>query len=46
MAQGSIVDVPTALIGLTSLIILWLFKIPEPLLIAAAAVAVMLLYCR
>lgn len=44
LARGSIIDVPTALIGLASLLILLRFKIPEPFLIAAAAVAGVLLY--
>jgi chromate transporter len=38
LAQGSIIDMPTAVIGIASLLVLWLFKVPEPLLIAAAAV--------
>jgi chromate transporter len=38
LTQGSIIDVPTALIGATGLLILWRFKPPEPLLIALAAV--------
>jgi chromate transporter len=44
LAQGSIVDTATAIIGLVSLLILWRFKLPEPLLIAIAAVAGILLY--
>lgn len=38
LAQGSIIDRPTAIIGIVSLLVLWLIKIPEPLLIAAAAI--------
>lgn len=38
LAQGSIIDVPTVVIGLVSLLILWSIKIPEPLLIAAAGI--------
>jgi chromate transporter len=44
LAQGSIIDIPTAVIGAAGLLILWRFKVPEPLLIAAAAVAGVLLY--
>src|SRR4051794_2727166 len=34
----SIVDIPTALIGLVSLILLWRFKLQEPILVTAAGV--------
>jgi chromate transporter len=44
LAQGSIVDAPTAVIGLASLLILWRFKIPEPILIVVAAIAGVILY--
>jgi chromate transporter len=44
LAQGSIIDVPTAIIGIVSLLILWHFKVPEPLLIGVAAVAGVILY--
>jgi chromate transporter len=44
LAQNSIVDATTAIIGLVSLLMLWHFKLPEPLLIAAAALAGTLLY--
>lgn len=44
LAQGSIIDVPTALIGAIGLLILWRFKPPEPLLIALAAVVGILLF--
>jgi chromate transporter len=44
LAQGSIIDIPTATIGIVSLFILWRFKMPEQLLIAGAAVAGMVLY--
>ncbi len=37
LGQGSIFDLPTALIGLTSLVLLWRFKVPELALIALAA---------
>ena len=36
LGQRAIVDVPTALIGLVSLGLLWRFKLPEPLLVVAA----------
>jgi chromate transporter len=36
LGQRAIVDVPTAAIALASLGLLWRFKIPEPLLVAAA----------
>ncbi len=44
LAQGSIVDVKTAVIGLVSLPILLYFKSSEPLLIAAAGALGVLLY--
>jgi chromate transporter len=44
LAQGSIIDRATAIIAIVSLLILWRFKVPEPLLIGAAAVAGVLLY--
>lgn len=44
LAQGSIIDRATAIIGLTGMLLLWRFKVPEPLLIGAAAVAGMILY--
>jgi chromate transporter len=46
LGQGSIKDIPTVIIGLVALVILVRFKVPEPLLIAAAAVAGVLLYRR
>ncbi len=42
MAQGSIIDVPTAVIGLVSLLVLLRFKVPELILIALAAAGVIL----
>jgi chromate transporter len=36
LAQRAIVDVPTALIALVGLGVLWRFKVPEPLLVVAA----------
>ena len=44
LGQGSITDVTTVLIGIISLIVLWRWKPPEPLLVAAAAVVGVLLY--
>jgi chromate transporter len=44
LAQGLIINIPTAIIGVISLLILWRLKIPEPFLIAAAAIAGVLLY--
>jgi len=39
LARRAIIDVPTLLIGLTALAVMWRFKVPEPLLIAAGAAA-------
>lgn len=44
LAEGSIIDVPTAIIALASLVILWRFKVPEPALIAVAAMVGIGLY--
>ncbi len=44
LAQGSIVDIPTAVIAGLSAILLWKFKIPEPVLVAGAAIAGVVLY--
>lgn len=44
LAQGSILDLPTAIIGIVSLLVLWRFKVPEPLLIGIAAIAGIFLY--
>ncbi len=44
LAQNSIADIATAIIGITSLIVLWRFKTPEPLIIALAAVSGVLLH--
>ncbi len=46
LGQGSIYDIPTILIGLVSLIILLRLKIPEPLVVAGAAIAGAALYRR
>ena len=39
LARRSVTDVPTILIGAISLLLLFTWKIPEPLLILAAAIA-------
>jgi len=36
LAQRAIVDVPTALIASAGFVVLWRFKLPEPLLVLAA----------
>jgi chromate transporter len=38
LARRAIYDVPTAAIALVSLAILWRFKVPEPILVAAAGI--------
>src|SRR5207244_245348 len=43
LGEGSIVDGSTALIALASLVALWRFKVPEPLLIGVAGLAGVLL---
>src|SRR5262249_11200584 len=45
LGRRSIVDVPTALLAVVTLVLLWRFKkLPEPLLIGAAAVVGLVLY--
>lgn len=44
LGQGSIFDIPSALIGLVSLVLLWRFKVPELALIAGAAVVGVILH--
>jgi chromate transporter len=44
LARRSIIDVPTILIATLSLLLLFKWKIPEPLLISAAAIAGLLLH--
>ncbi len=44
LAEGSIIDIPTAVIGAVSILMLWKFRIPEPAIIAAAAIAGIVLY--
>jgi chromate transporter len=38
LAQRAIYDVPTAAVALISLGVLWRFKVPEPILVAAAGI--------
>lgn len=44
LGEGSIFDIPSALIGLVSLVLLWRFKVPELALIAGAAVVGVILH--
>jgi chromate transporter len=44
LGEGSIIDLPTAAIGLITLFLLWRRMVPEPLLIVAAAAAGVALY--
>ena len=44
LGQRAIVDLPTAAIAVSSLGLLWRFKIPEPLIVAAAGAAGLLLW--
>lgn len=44
LGQRSIVDIPTALVGLVTLSLLWRWKLPEPLLVLAAGIAGLVLY--
>jgi len=44
LARRSVMDVPTILIAVISLLLLFKWKIPEPLLISAAAIAGLLLH--
>jgi chromate transporter len=44
LARRSVVDVPTVVICLVSLLVLFRWKIPEPVLIGAAAIAGLLLW--
>jgi chromate transporter len=38
LARRAIYDVPTAVVALVSLAVLWRFKVPEPILVAAAGI--------
>jgi chromate transporter len=44
IGQGSIIDIPTAAIGIASILVIWRWKLPEPLLIFAGAVVGIFLY--
>src|SRR4051812_47853535 len=44
LGARSIVDIPTALIGLVSLALLWRFKLQEPILVTAAGVVGLVLW--
>lgn len=44
LGQRSIIDLPTALIGLVTLALLWRWRLPEPLLVLAAGVVGFVLY--
>jgi chromate transporter len=46
LARRSIYDVPTAIIGIISLAVLFRWKVPEPVIIAAAAVVGLVLHGR
>jgi chromate transporter len=43
LGQRAVIDVPTAVIALASLGLLWRFKIPEPLVVVVAGVVGMVL---
>jgi len=44
LGQRSITDATTLVIGLTTLVFLWRFRMPEPCIVGAAAVAGLMLY--
>jgi chromate transporter len=44
LARRAIVDVPTLLIGAAALGVAWRFKVPEPVLIAAGALAGLIIF--
>jgi chromate transporter len=44
LARRAIYDVPTALVALISLAVLWWFKIPEPILVAAAGMVGLVIF--
>lgn len=44
LAQRALIDIPTLLVALISLVILWRFKVPEPLLVSAAGVVGLILW--
>lgn len=45
LAQKSIVDIPTLAIAIGALVLLWRFRVPEPLIIAIAGILGLMLYC-
>jgi len=44
LARRAIIDVPTLVIAATALAVAWRFKIPEPVLIAAGAIAGLIIF--
>jgi chromate transporter len=44
LARRAIYDVPTAVVALATLAVLWRFKVPEPIVVAAAAVLGLIAY--
>jgi chromate transporter len=44
LGRRSIVDLPTALLALATVAVLWRWKVPEPILICAAALSGLLIY--
>ena len=44
LARRAIIDVPTLVIGAAALVVAWRFKIPEPVLIAAGAIAGLVIF--
>jgi chromate transporter len=44
LAQRAVYDVPTAIVALLGLGVLWRFKVPEPIVVAAAAVVGLLAF--
>jgi chromate transporter len=44
LARRAIYDVPTALIAVVSLAVLWRFKVPEPILVAAAGIVGLIVF--
>jgi chromate transporter len=46
LGRRSIVDLPTALLAVATVVLLWKWKLPEPILISAAALIGLLTYPR
>ena len=44
LGQRAIFDIPTAALGLIGLALLWRYRLQEPLLVAAAGIAGLLLW--